>query len=136
MPAGKVAATRNQNSFGLAIEILIGIAGAGPQHLAPESQKQQADPGLGEIDQHRRQRPQVQGDVKQQALVFPAQQPGNEDQVRGAADGQKFRRGLHQGQDHRLKQGHGGRLVRDCFGGKQADEVAFAVELQFLRARR
>ncbi len=48
----------------------------------------------------------MERDVEGQARVFPVEKPGKQDEVRCAADGQKFRDALYDGQNEDLNQGH------------------------------
>ena len=64
----------------------------------------------------------MQRDAEVEPGVVPAEQPRDHDQVRRTANGEKFRGGLDQRQDHDLVEGHegceaGGSRLRARFSG-------------------
>ena len=64
-------------------------------HIQAEALGDHLDPIAEEVYDHRRHRSHVQGDVEAQALVVPAQEPGNERQVRRAADREELGQALN-----------------------------------------
>ena len=73
----------------------------------PETLADDLHPIAEKVDEDRGQRPGMQRDVEGESGVFPAEQPGRQDQVRGAADGRKFRERLDDGEDDDLVERHG-----------------------------
>ncbi len=55
---------------------------------------------------HRDERAQVQGHVEGEAVVGPAEEPGHDDQVPGAADGQELAQPLHEAEHDGLESAH------------------------------
>ena len=78
--------------------------------IAPEIQSESLaddlDPIAKEVDDHRHQRARVQRDIERQAAVLPTEEPRDQDQMRGAANGQKFGERLHNRQNDHLVNGH------------------------------
>ncbi len=60
------------------------------------------DPIAKEVNQNSDKRAHVKRDVKREARIFPVQQIGNDCQVSGATDGQKFSESLNNREDDRL----------------------------------
>ena len=56
----------------------------------------------GEGADHGGQGPEVQGHVEGQAVLGPAEEPGHDDQMARAADGQELAEPLHDTEDDRL----------------------------------
>jgi hypothetical protein len=65
------------------------------------------DPILSEVDDDGDQRSDVQSDIKRLAGVGPPQQPGKENEMRRAADGDELGESLNDAQDNGLNDGHG-----------------------------
>src|SRR5215467_7901239 len=68
-------------------------------------------PGSEEIGRHGNERPQMQRNIERQARILPAQQPRRHNQVRRAADRQKFSYALDDSEDYDLNEWHGVRMV-------------------------
>src|SRR5215831_13945879 len=105
-------------------------------------------PGSEGIGRHRNERPQMQRNIERQARILPAQQPRRHDQVRRAADRQKFSYALDDSEDYEW---HGVRMVmvtrrdveyQDCrysgpverFAGRAAQMMASGVSIFRLNA--
>jgi hypothetical protein len=58
------------------------------------------------VPEHRDEGPDVKRDVECQSGVRPAENPWGEDEMSGAADGQKLAESLDDPKDQRLKHGH------------------------------
>ena len=63
-------------------------------------------PVSGEGEEHRGQRPQVESDVESEAVVRPAQEPRNDDEMARAADGQELAEPLHDPEHDGLRGRH------------------------------
>ena len=74
--------------------------------LASERGANNLEPGAPEIKQHRKQRAEMEGDVKAQLRarrkLVPAEQAAHDDKVTGAGDGDKFSQSLNDGKNNRL----------------------------------
>ena len=75
--------------------------------LPSKAHQQQVYPGLVKIQQDGCQRSHVESDIEGQSRVFPMEKPGDQGQVRGAANGQKLRDSLNDRQHYDLEEGHG-----------------------------
>ena len=64
-----------------------------------------------EINEEGDEGSQVEGDVEGKAGLGPAQEPGDQDQVGGTADGQDFGEPLDDPEQRRMSDGHGDLLV-------------------------
>jgi hypothetical protein len=74
--------------------------------LHAEAAEGQGEPVFPEIKKDGDERAGVQSDVEGFARILPMEQPREENQVGGAADGQKLGQGLNQGEYDRLKKRH------------------------------
>ena len=90
----------SHSSMWLCLQLLV-VADAHAEALADD-----LHPIAEEIEEHGQQRADVQHDVEIERLGVPAEQPGSEIQVRGAADRQKLGEALDDGQDDHLQDGH------------------------------
>ncbi len=74
--------------------------------VEPEALPDDLDPVAKEVNEHRDQRARVQRDVEREPGVLPSEEPRDQHQVRGAANGQEFGEGLHDGENDHLINGH------------------------------
>ena len=100
MPIGMDATASSQSRLRFCLR-----SGSLPD-VQSESLADDLDPIAKEVDDHRDQRARVQRDIERQAAVLPTEEPGDQDQMRGAANGQKFGERLHNREDNRLVNGH------------------------------
>ena len=61
---------------------------------------------LPEVDNHRHQGTHMNGDIKYQSLIRPAQKPRGQNKMGGAGDRKKFGKPLNHRQNKRLKKIH------------------------------
>jgi len=96
-----------------------------------EATKGQGQPVLEEVEKDGDQGSGVERDVEGLAWIGPVQEPGEEDEVGGAAHGEKFGEPLHNGEDDRLNQGHGtlGFLLRRLRCGCSRQDFAHLVRI-------
>ncbi len=73
---------------------------------AVDSGADELPPVRGEGEDHGGQGPEVKGHVEGQAVLGPAEQPGHDDEVARAADGQELAQALHDSENDRLEQAH------------------------------
>src|SRR5581483_5224381 len=71
-----------------------------------ETMRDDLHPVLEKVNDDRNQGARVESDVKEQAAVAPAQQPGDQHQVRGTANGNEFCSSLNDPENYRMRDGH------------------------------
>ncbi len=103
--------------------VLIDFLGGGVARvLRAEAAEGQGQPVLPEIEKNCHQSTGVERYVESFARILPMEQPREENQVGGAADGQKLGQGLNQGENDRLKKRH---VCVDVLWGRKGDRRNF-----------